>query len=81
VKTKEVLIKELYEINKKIEGGQVDNPAWENEGGVCINGITGLEVKEIIELIGNWSYKKEEKRMENLYLCKDSLEDELGKLL
>ena len=70
------IVEQLSEVNKKLNQGDKCNPAHIKNGNLIFYG-TPEEMKEVVDLIGEWSYKKERKNKSDLELRKTMLEAKL----
>ncbi len=70
------IVEQLNQVNRKLNQGDKCNPAYIKDGNLVFYG-TPEEMKEVVDLIGEWSYKKESKTKSDLELQKTMLEEEL----
>lgn len=74
---REKIIDRLAEINRKLEKGDLCNPARIEGNRVIVLG-SGEELIEVVELIGKWSAKREREQRSDILLEKTMLEAELA---
>ena len=80
-KRNEVVLK-LNRVNGLIKDGVCENPAKINsQGHIEIVGLGGsIKTNQIIKLVGEWNFKEETKRIDDLKMLKEKLEKELVEL-
>ncbi|MCP4984884.1 MAG: hypothetical protein GY928_02105 [Colwellia sp.] len=72
----EKIIEQLSKVNRQLNQGDLRNPAIIKDGKLVFEG-THTENMEIFDMIGKWSYERENKKTEDLVIQKTMLEDEL----
>ena len=78
--SKDKIVEQLSNVNIQLNQGDLCNPAYIKDGKFMFTG-TPEEMNEIVDLIGEWSFKREKKKTEDLKLKKTMLEAELRTLL
>lgn len=78
------IIKSINSMNEEIKKGERSNPAKlcpDYGDAIIIRSLSEIDKKEVIDLIGEWMYKKESERMKSLNHFKNKKIEELRELL